>query len=63
LAVHVVVIIDHFSRKIMAAVPLGGPNAGWVINAMEHAIEKYGSPKHIISDQGSVFISEAFASA
>jgi transposase len=31
LAVHVVVIIDHFSRKIMAAVPLEGPNAGWVI--------------------------------
>jgi transposase InsO family protein len=61
LAVHVVVIIDHFSRKIMAAVPLEGPNAGWVINAMDEAIEKYGSPKHIISDQGSVFISEAFA--
>ncbi|AQQ70500.1 putative transposase OrfB [Limihaloglobus sulfuriphilus] len=61
LAVHVVVIIDHFSRKITAAVPLEGPNAGWVVNAMEDAIEKYGSPKHIISDQGSAFISEAFA--
>ncbi|AQQ70979.1 putative transposase OrfB [Limihaloglobus sulfuriphilus] len=57
---HVVVVIDHFSRKIMAAVPLEGPNAGWVINAIEEAIEKYGSPKHIISDQGSAFISEAF---
>ncbi|AQQ70468.1 putative transposase OrfB [Limihaloglobus sulfuriphilus] len=61
LEVHVCVIIDHFSRKIMAAVPLEGPNAGWVINAMDEAIERYGSPKHIISDQGSVFISEAFA--
>jgi transposase InsO family protein len=60
LEVHVVVIIDHFSRKIMAAVPLEGPNAGWVINAMDEAIERYGSPRHIISDQRSAFISEAF---
>jgi transposase len=60
-AVHVCVIIDHFSRKVVAAVPLEGPNAGWVVNAMDEAIEKYGSPKHIITDQGSVFISEAFA--
>ncbi|AQQ71443.1 putative transposase OrfB [Limihaloglobus sulfuriphilus] len=60
-AVHVCVIIDHFSRKVVAAAPLEGPNAGWVINIMDEAIDKYGSPKHLISDQGSVFISEAFA--
>jgi hypothetical protein len=33
----------------MAAVPLEGPNAGWINNALESAIEKYGAPKHIIS--------------
>ncbi|MHC4216597.1 MAG: IS3 family transposase [Planctomycetota bacterium] len=60
-AIHVCVIIDHFSRKVVAAVPLEGPNAGWINNALESAIEKHGAPKHIISDQGSVFIGEAFA--
>ena len=28
---------------------------------MESAIEKYGPPKHLISDQGSVFTGEVFA--
>ena len=45
----------------MAAVPLEGPNAGWINNALGSAIEKYGAPKHIISDQGGVFIGEVFA--
>jgi putative transposase len=60
-AIHVCVIIDHFSRKVVAAVPLEGPNAGWVNKALESAIEKYDPPKHIISDQGSVFIGDVFA--
>ena len=59
--IHICVVIDHFSRKVMAAVPLEGPNAGWINNAMESAIEKYGPPKHIISDQGGVFIGDVFA--
>ena len=45
----------------MAAVPLEGFNAGWINNALESAIEKYGPPKHIISDQGGVFIGDVFA--
>jgi hypothetical protein len=36
-------------------------NAGWVYNALEIAIEKYGAPKHIISDQASVFTGGVFA--
>ena len=59
--IHVLVVIDHFSRKVMAAVPLEGPNAGWINNALESAIEKYGPPKHIISDQAHVFTGEVFA--
>ena len=59
--IHVCVVIDHFSRKVMAAVPLEGPNAGWINNALESAIEKYGRPKHIISDQAHVFTGEVFA--
>ena len=59
--IDICVVIDHYSRKVMAAVPLEGPNAGWINNALGSAIEKYGAPKHIISDQGGVFIGEVFA--
>jgi putative transposase len=45
----------------MATVPLEGPNAGWINNALESAIEKYGPPKHIISDQAHVFTGVVFA--
>ncbi|MFC1763267.1 DDE-type integrase/transposase/recombinase [Planctomycetota bacterium] len=58
---HICVVIDHFSRKVMTAVPLEGRNAGWINNALESAISKYGAPKHIISDQGKVFIGDVFA--
>jgi transposase InsO family protein len=59
--IHVLVAIDHFSRKVVCVVPLEGPNAGWIIEALERAIQKHGAPKHIISDQASVFVGEAFA--
>ena len=59
--IHICVVIDHFSRKVVAAVPLEGPNAGWINNALESAIEKYGPPKHIISDQAHIFTGEVFA--
>ena len=58
---HICVVIDHFSRKVMAAVPLEGPNAGWINNALETALEKYGAPKHIIFDQAGVFTGDVFA--
>ena len=59
--VNICVAIDHFSRKVVATAPLEGPNAGWTVNALESAIEQYGPPKHLISDQGSVFTGEVFA--
>jgi len=59
--IHIFVVIDHFSRKVMSVTPLEGPNAGWINNALESAIEKHGVPKHIISDQASVFTGEVFA--
>jgi len=49
--IHVFVVIDHFSRKVMSVTPLEGPNAGWINNVLESAIEKHGAPKHIMSDQ------------
>jgi transposase InsO family protein len=45
----------------MATVPLEGRNAGWINNALESAIEKHGRPKHIVSDQASVFTGGVFA--
>ena len=58
---HVLMAIDHFSRKVVCVAPLEGPNAGWIIEALEQAIQKYGAPKHIISDQAPVFTGDAFA--
>jgi len=59
--INVCVVIDHFSRKVMSVTPLEGPNAGWISNALENAIEKHGAPKHIISDQARVFIGNVYA--
>jgi transposase len=47
----VLVASDHFSRAVMAVVPLEGPNAGWTVEAMEEAFAEHGAPKHLISDQ------------
>jgi len=58
--IHICVVIDHFSRKVMSITPLEGPNAGWIFEALETAFQKHGSPKHIISDRASVFIGDVF---
>jgi transposase InsO family protein len=49
------------SRRIVACCALDGPKASWVVDALEEAFERHGSPKHIITDQGDVFASAAFA--
>ena len=59
--IQVLVDIDHFSRKVMCVAPLEGPNAGWIVEALEQAMRKHGAPKHIISDQAPVFVGDAFA--
>jgi len=56
----VLVAIDDFSRKVVACCPLEGPNAGWVVEALETAFRSHGPPKHIITDQEGVFTSEVF---
>jgi transposase InsO family protein len=53
--------VDHFSRMVTAVCPLGGPNAGWVVEVLEDAFLRHGPPKHIISDQEGVFVSDVFA--
>ena len=58
--IYILVAIDHFSRKVVAVTPLEGPTTGFAINALETAFVKSGKPKHIITDQGTVFTSAAF---
>jgi hypothetical protein len=48
-------------QKHLGVAPLEDPNAGWIIEALEAAFQKFGAPKHLISDHGSVFTSGAFA--
>ena len=45
----------------MSVIPLDGRNAGWINNALESASDKHGLPKHIVSDQASVFTGCVFA--
>jgi transposase len=59
--IHVLVAIDHFSRKVVCVAPLEGPNAGWIIEALEQAMRRHGGTKHIISDQANIFTGDAFA--
>ena len=56
----VLVAIDHFSRMVTVVCPLEGPNAGWVIDAVASACRRHGSPRHVITDQEGVFVSDAF---
>jgi transposase InsO family protein len=58
--IHILVAIDHFSRKVVTVCPLEGPNAGWVCDALEDAFRAFGPPRHIISDHEGVFIGAAF---
>jgi len=57
----VLVVIDHFSRAVVAVAPLEGPNAGWPVDVLEDAFLRHGPPKHLISDQEGIFTGEAFA--
>jgi len=57
---YILVIVDHYSRKILSAQPLEGPNAAWTVEGLQRTIKRYGKPRHIITDQGSVFTSNAF---
>ena len=56
----VLVAVDHFSRSMTAVSALEDPNAGWVVGTLEEAFLRHGPPKHIITDQEGVFVSDAF---
>jgi transposase InsO family protein len=56
----VLVAIDHISRAVMAVAQLEGPNAGWAMEVLEQASLRHGHPRHLITDQDSLFTCDAF---
>jgi len=56
----VLVAIDHLSRAVMTVAPVEGPDAGWVVDVLEGAFLCHGPPKHLISDQEGVCMSEVY---
>jgi len=59
--VYIIVAVDHFSRKVVCARPLASQSAQHITEALEGAFRTFGPPKHLISDRGSGFDSEAMA--
>jgi len=51
---------DHFSRRVVAAWPLEGPNAAWIVEVLERAFSQHGNPRHIITDQEGIFTCDLF---
>ena len=52
------------SEAAVELTPTGVPtllDAGRVVDALEEAFRRHGAPRHLISDQEGVFVSEAFA--
>jgi transposase InsO family protein len=56
------VVIDHFSRRIMGFEIFGQqPTAAQVASAMERIrVENNVTPKYLVSDQGSQFVATEF---
>ena len=57
---YVFVVIDHFSRKIVAAVPLKRPTTRCVISVLEKSFKSSREPVNLVTDKGSVFTSTEF---
>ncbi|MCP4679914.1 MAG: transposase family protein [Deltaproteobacteria bacterium] len=58
---YILFAIDQYSRKVVAVIPVEGPNDAWTLDALEDTFRKLGPPKHIISYQHSCFSSRAFS--
>ena len=55
--VSIIVVIDHFSRKVVSVKPLFSQSANGIIAVLEEAFRTFGPPKHLVSDQQSGFAS------
>ena len=58
--VYVVAIMDWYSRKVLAWRVSNTMDADFCVEALEEAINRYGTPEIFNTDQGAQFTSEAF---
>ena len=58
--VHLVAVVDWFSRKVLAWRLSITMDVAFCIEAVEEAVARYGCPEIFNSDQGSQFTSLAF---
>lgn len=56
---YVIVVIDHFSRKLVCVEPLRGLSTESISTVLEATFRRVGPPKHLISDRQSCFDSDA----
>lgn len=53
----ILVVIDHFSRKLIEVIPLRSRAANPVMAALARAIDSHGPPRHLVTDHGTAFTS------
>ena len=58
--VYLVAVMDWFSRRVLAWRLSTGMETGFCVEALQEALDRYGSPEIFNSDQGVQFTSEAF---
>ena len=55
---YLVAVMDWYSRKVLSWRLSNTRNTGFCVEALEEAIERYGTPEIFNPDQGSQFISD-----
>ena len=58
--VYLVAVMDWFSRRVLAWRLSTGMETGFCVEALQDALDRYGSPDIFNTDQGAQFTSEAF---
>jgi putative transposase len=59
--VYLVAVMDWFSRRVLAWRLSTDLDAGFCVEALREALDRYGSPEIFNTDQGVQFTSAAFA--
>jgi putative transposase len=58
--IYLVAVMDWFSRRVLAWRLSTGMDSGFCVEALQEALDRYGSPEIFSTDQGVQFTSEAF---
>lgn len=60
--IYILGIIDHFSRKVVCLSSTLHPTAEWAVHELKTVFSSFGVPRAIITDNGSIFVSNLFRS-